>query len=554
LIKKLSKSDLIQYDTRIGSIQAENDDEFLFECFVDNRALSLALDVGSHGSIIAGRTGSGKTAILRYIERNKKVSRIEPTEMALEYISNSDIFRFLNDIGADLDILFQTIWKHVLCIQYIRQRYNIENADKSSGWLRSIVNDFFRDDSDKKAIEYLRKWEGKFWISIDENVRHIVTSIEDQINVELALDVTKFKTKAGYGKNLSFEQKSELVSRARKVIDGSQLRELSVVLDLLKKVDNKNKWAEPCYILIDNLDDRWVDENIKYKMINSLIEAIKQFRKVDKLKILVSLRMDVIERSIQENSSSGFQREKFRDYIVEIVWDEKQLKKIVDERFRYLYKRKYTSQNVNFEDIFDCTIASENPFNYLINRTLLRPRDIIAFVNACLLQAENKIAVNSTDIKNAERNYSLDRRQALIDEWRTAFPTLEQILRVFQPGVGVLEFDKIESREFWEEIALPICSETKIGKDPIHDLAQKVFPEKGTASINELLNFGRNVFAVLYRVGAVGVKKKDSPYEYYFHSHHLISPDEISAGHKFKLVKMLNRAMGVNDTDQRGRN
>jgi hypothetical protein len=552
--KKITKSDLIQYDTRIGSIQAENDDEFLFECFVDNRALSIALDVDSHGSIISGRTGSGKTAILRYIEKKKRNYRIEPSEMALEYISNSDIFRFLSDIGADLDIIFQTIWKHVLCLQYIRMRYNIESEEKSQSWLKSVLSDFLTENSEKKAIEYLRQWGDKFWISVDENVKHIVSTLEEQINLELGLDINKFKSRAGYGKNLNLEQKTELISRARKVIDSKQLRDLSLVLDLLKKVDSQNKWIEPCYILIDNLDERWIDDSIKYRMINSLVEALKSFRKIDKLKIIVALRTDVIERSIQENASSGFQREKFKDYIIDIRWSDFQLKQIVEQRIKYLYKRKYTSQNVLFSDIFDCTIAAEDPFKYMLDRTLMRRRDIIAFVNACLQQAENKVSVNSGDIKAAERNYSIDRRQALIDEWRTAVPSLEQMLKVFNPGQDVVEFDKISTKEFWEEIALPICTDSKDLKDPSFDLAAKLFPDKGVvAPLGEVLSFGRHVFATLHRVGAIGVKRKDSPYEYYFLSHHLIPEEEIQSGYKFRLVKMLNRALGVNDSEQRGK-
>jgi SpoVK/Ycf46/Vps4 family AAA+-type ATPase len=46
---------------------------------------------GPPGMILAGRTGSGKTAILRHIERSAEhIAIIEPSEMALGYISNSD--------------------------------------------------------------------------------------------------------------------------------------------------------------------------------------------------------------------------------------------------------------------------------------------------------------------------------------------------------------------------------------------------------------------------------------------------------------------------------
>jgi hypothetical protein len=67
----------------IGSISAETDDEFLFECFVHHPAVATCQSVKSSGMVIAGRTGSGKTAILRYIDHNADHSiHIDPSDTA----------------------------------------------------------------------------------------------------------------------------------------------------------------------------------------------------------------------------------------------------------------------------------------------------------------------------------------------------------------------------------------------------------------------------------------------------------------------------------------
>ncbi len=65
------------------------------------------------------------------------------------------------------------------------------------------------------------------------------------------------------------------------------------------------------YILIDKLDERWVDDSIRFKMIRALIDALKQFKKIRNLKIIADLRSDVLERVVQETGDLGFQREKF---------------------------------------------------------------------------------------------------------------------------------------------------------------------------------------------------------------------------------------------------
>ena len=52
----------------LGSGAAENDGEFLKECFVETPEYKTLLDYSDHRMILLGRTGSGKTALLKYIE------------------------------------------------------------------------------------------------------------------------------------------------------------------------------------------------------------------------------------------------------------------------------------------------------------------------------------------------------------------------------------------------------------------------------------------------------------------------------------------------------
>lgn len=87
----------------IGTGNAESDDDLLFECFVTYPPVDEALKVGSAGMILAGRTGSGKTAIIRYVQQQQThTSEIDPAEMSMSYVANSDALRFLHVIGADL--------------------------------------------------------------------------------------------------------------------------------------------------------------------------------------------------------------------------------------------------------------------------------------------------------------------------------------------------------------------------------------------------------------------------------------------------------------------
>jgi Cdc6-like AAA superfamily ATPase len=67
----------------IGAAAAERDDEFLLPCFVDYPPVDQCLNHHSRGTVIEGRTGSGKTAILKYIESQvEHSSQIDPFDMS----------------------------------------------------------------------------------------------------------------------------------------------------------------------------------------------------------------------------------------------------------------------------------------------------------------------------------------------------------------------------------------------------------------------------------------------------------------------------------------
>lgn len=61
--------------------------------------------------------------------------------------------------------------------------------------------------------------------------------------------------------------------------------------------------------MIDKLDEKWVDETVRFDLIRALIECLRSFNKISKLKVVVAIREDVLERVVQDNRDIGFQRE-----------------------------------------------------------------------------------------------------------------------------------------------------------------------------------------------------------------------------------------------------
>lgn len=528
----------------IGTGNAETDDEFLFDCFVEYPLVASAQRIGSPAMVLSGRTGSGKTAILRYIERVSEHSTvIDPFEMSMSYVSNSDALRFLEAVGADMDLLFQVLWKHVLCLEFIRLRWSVDSVEKSKGIFSRIADTFSRDDRRKKAIAYLQEWQGKFWITMDENIKEITESIERKLHAEVGADIDKFKAGGQYDKRLSKEKKSEIVARTRKIISSEQLSELHGVIDMLSSAEHGDG-MKSFYILIDRLDEKWVDDGVRFRMIRGLMESLRSFRKIKNLKILVGLRTDVIERVVQETADLSFQREKFEDLTARLFWSKADLKLLVERRIDALFKRQYTGSPVSFADVFPQSMGGgKATFDWMLERTLMRPRDIIAFVNEAMDAADGQSAITASALRKAEVEFARKRRDALLQEWKSAYPTLDKLLDLVvskrKHSIDIVEIvDKID------DLCLQICSQNKIGHDPVYE-ACKMHIEEGRSGPLTVIG---QLIAILYRTGAVGVKLNPQDRFAYSHSEQpLISPELISADTKVRLHHMLHAAFNLQD-------
>ncbi|MGI9485658.1 MAG: P-loop ATPase, Sll1717 family, partial [Geminicoccaceae bacterium] len=133
IAKKKQQKFSIKANTSIGCSAAEDDSSTLHECFVTTDLLADVLDTSSSKSILLGRTGSGKSAAIMHIkEKETNIIEIEPENLALNYISNSDIISFFEKLGLNLDNFYQLLWRHVLCVELLNfYFYKKKNKDKS---------------------------------------------------------------------------------------------------------------------------------------------------------------------------------------------------------------------------------------------------------------------------------------------------------------------------------------------------------------------------------------------------------------------------------------
>jgi hypothetical protein len=104
----------------IGSADAEEDENFLRDCFIDTGDLEALGKMNDPRRIVVGRTGAGKSALLlRLAGSQDRVISVRPESLALAYISNSTILQFLSDLGIKLDIFFKLLWRHVFTVEIL---------------------------------------------------------------------------------------------------------------------------------------------------------------------------------------------------------------------------------------------------------------------------------------------------------------------------------------------------------------------------------------------------------------------------------------------------
>src|SRR3989442_900224 len=126
-------------NANIGEAGAEDDDEFLFQSFFETGDYRELRSTASPKRIVVGRTGSGKTALLRNLSHNEDhVIEIDPENLSLNFIANNDVLRFFEGIGVKLDLFYALLWKHMLAVELIRSKYQLTTEEKTNSWIGNV--------------------------------------------------------------------------------------------------------------------------------------------------------------------------------------------------------------------------------------------------------------------------------------------------------------------------------------------------------------------------------------------------------------------------------
>ena len=485
-------------NSNVGAMDAESDEKFLEDCFLDTGDLEVLIDCEDHKRIVLGRVGAGKSALLTKLkERSSNVHEIKAEELSLNYIANSDIIQFFEAAGVKLDLFYQLLWRHIFVIELLKKKYGITESDPW-GFLKNFRDLFQRDKAKERALDYLRQWNNSFWQDTEIQVKEFALKLEDKLSNAVRANLPGVTLNLNEAQNLTKEIKGDVVHKAQAVVNENQVRELSEIINFLADevfTDKQNRF----YLIIDRLDESWVDDQIRYKLIRALIETIKTFQRIRSVKIVIAVREDLLRKVFDETRDHGFQEEKYESLLLRLRWKKAQLTQLLDLRINKLVREQYTQKKVIFEDVFRAEIRGESAIDYVVGRTLYRPRDVIAFVNSCIELSEGKEFIAPGTVQDAERQYSIGRLRSLGDEWSAHYPRLQSYAEILRGRNSHFRFTEITTdqlekcmQEHWMDLPENDCFGSYVNKY----MESKC---SGSALLIQL-------FKILYTTSIVGVK------------------------------------------------
>lgn len=493
-----------KYDT-IGDPSAESDADFLSVCFVDNGSLGRLRSCDDHRGIVVGRTGAGKTALLRRLaETEERVVVLDPHDIALKHLADSTIIRFFESLGVNMDLFYQALWRHVFVVELIKMRFGLDSEDAKLKAVDQIRFKFLRKTQKLRALEYLNEFGSRFWETTEERIKEATSKVESELKSVGGINIGVLARAGLEGSvKLTDEQKREFIEHGKDVVNKLQLSQLSLLMDGLDEelfTDPEKRY----YIVIDRLDENWADDTIRYKLIRALIETMRHLNtKVRFAKAIVALRTDLLDRVLRATTDSGFQDEKYRGLCLHVTWKRQELTGLLDARISELVRKRYAHKEpVTHVDLLPNRIgqAKEAGIDYMLDRTLMRPRDLITFFNLCMANSEGEATISAAKLLQTEGQYSQERLHSVGDEWFVHYPSLDLICRLLEKRRSSFKLGDVSEADL-DSLCLQVldADRTASGEDS-RILSQYLNKQLNAESLRVAL------VQILFRAGVVGLK------------------------------------------------
>lgn len=399
-VSLLSKIDL-------GASAAENEIISLEEYYLETEAYRRAHR--REIRIVTGRKGSGKTAIFFMIRddirHNRRNVALDLKPEGYQLLKLKDSIISLLSVGT-VEHTVIAFWEYLLWLEIC---YKLLENDSE---LHKRDHDLFEPYQKLKTAYFTQDEirEGDFAERLKLLVSEIASSIESKYKDCKDIELTT-------------SQITDIVYKH----DFHNLKK--IILDYLK---HKNE----VWLLFDNLDKGWSTHGVTKEdliIVKTLIEATRKIEKeINKSSsiahTIVFLRNDIYEHLIDQTSDRG------KESRTNVDWDDPEM---LREMIRLRIVRAFESQDTSFEEMWtNISIPIIDGFDsaqYLIDRSLMRPRSLLDLISHCRGYAMNlgHDRITKEDIYKGCKAFSYDLLTELDLEIRDVYPQAENVLYAF---------------------------------------------------------------------------------------------------------------------------
>lgn len=490
-----------------GGGNAESD-PLLEDAYLDNGDYHSLETRDDPRRFVIGRFGAGKSAALLRLEaqHGPHVARIHPENLSLQYVANLGVAKRLTERGVHLEIFFKALWKHVIIVELLKHRYPNATESTQRTVLQSLITRLGRDPVKKQAIDYVTSFGDTFWCEAPLRVKQVAETLEKEISASAAVPPSPGAAPiaAGYRRNHSSETVALETARYQKTVDDIQLPKLNHMIQILSEeiLDSEQHFT---YLVIDDLDRQWHDSAVEKLIVYCLFETIVDLQRIRVLKVIVALRTNIFLQLTRDEFTWMQQSEKFRNLSLDLHWTRGDLTSLLEQRAQAAYRRVGTLKPKALRDILPAgRRGGETALDYILSRTLLRPRDAITYVNLCLRRAGGKDSISWDDITGVEREYSRDRLQTVGEEWSDPFQGLTKVLEQFAEHTH--EMSRDELTEILLEVVVHLLTPSANIAQSLRSLCA-AFEASGTGTHRWFEEFGPLV-NLLFNIGFLGCSTK----------------------------------------------
>jgi len=395
--------------------------------------------------VVLGRKGSGKTAIFYQISSKEKSSSknvlldLQPEGYKLIKFKEQ-VLDFLEEGSFQHTIM--AFWKYLLLLEVAHKILEIDEKRHYS--IEKLYEPYKALEKAYHSNEHLT--QGDF----SERMSFLMDRLQKRFNEK-------------YNGQSSIRLSNPEVTG---LVHSTNIRDLEDAL--IEYLKNK----ERVWILFDNIDKGWPANGLTKSdlvMIRSLIDAAKILQRVfERAKVnfypVIFLRSDVYYQLVLETS------DRQKESKASLDWTEPDLLKRLVE-LRLIATDENDATNIDFLTRWRKFAVShykgEDSFQFIIDRSLMRPRFLINFLNHCKSFAVNlnHEKIEEDDIQKGFRAYSSDVLEDMELEIKDVFPNSNNILSAFyhspvQLNEGLLDeklsvvIDKNEEAETIKTILL----------------------------------------------------------------------------------------------------